>query len=63
MQEYSVRQDTLYDKNIRINSGDKKNEVVRKPYMLQISKDKNGNLIVGKKYIDSKLKRGAVKQM
>lgn len=62
MQVYGVRTNTLYERNIRINSGDKNIEVTRKPYMLQISKDKDGNIIVGKKYIDSN-KRRVVKQI
>ena len=53
MQIYGVRVNTLYERNIRINSGDKNIETLKKPYMLQISRDKDGNIIVGKKYIDS----------
>ena len=57
MQVYGIGASPLYDKNIRINFGDKIMEVTKKPYVLQVSKDKEGNIIVRKKYIDNAKKR------
>lgn len=60
MMEYSAEK-TLYESNIRINSGEKSIEVIKRSYVLQISKDKDGNIKVGKKYIDGKIKRAISK--
>ena len=57
MQTYGVKVNTRYEKNIRINSGDKRIEVIKRPYVLAVSKDKDGNIKVSKKYIDGQVKR------
>ncbi len=62
MQEYGVRANTLYEKNIRINSGEQRMNIVKRPYMLQVSKDRDGNISVDKRYIDESSKR-VVKQI
>ena len=53
MQVYGAAKNALYYKNIRINSGDNI-EVIKRPYVLEVSKNKEGNISVGKKYIIKK---------